>query len=112
MKPEDAVEGLLAAETVMETPALRVVRLALAPGAALPWHWHSRIVDHIVCLAGAIAVETRAPRARHRLAPGQECAVPAKTAHTVRNVGDGVARYLAIQGVGAYDRHHVGGGAP
>jgi mannose-6-phosphate isomerase-like protein (cupin superfamily) len=111
MKPEDAVEGLLAADTVMETPALRIVRLALAPGAALPWHWHSRIIDHIVCLEGAVEVEMRAPRARFRLGPGQECAVPAKTAHTVRNPGRTVARYLAIQGVGAYDRRPVGGGS-
>lgn len=111
MRDEDAVDGLIAADTVMATAELRVVRLALAPGAALPWHWHSTIVDHIVCLEGTIEVETRAPRGRHRLGPGQECAVPAKTAHTVRNSGATVARYLAIQGVGAYDRHTVGGAA-
>jgi hypothetical protein len=51
----------------------------------------------------------RAPRGKHRLAPGNEHAVPAKVAHIVRNVADGRSRFMVIQGIGPYDYHAVGG---
>ena len=93
---------------VVETPDLRVVRLTLAPGQCVPWHWHSNITDHFVCLEGSMTVESRAPKAFHELGPGDECAVGPKTAHVVTNVGEGRVRFLAIQGIGAYDYHAVG----
>lgn len=101
--------GILAAETAVESDGLRVVRLTLAPGGTVPWHWHSVIADRFVCLTGDIEVEQRAPRARYRLAPGEECMVPARTAHIVRNLGPGEARFMVIQGVGKYDLNLVGG---
>lgn len=96
-------------EMVAETPELRAVRLTLAAGQCVPWHWHSAIDDHFICLEGAIEIETRAPRGKHRLAPGNEHAVPAKVAHIVRNVADGRSRFMVIQGIGPYDYHAVGG---
>ena len=62
-------------EMVAQTPDLRMVVLTLAPGQEVPWHWHSNVVDHIICLEGPMVVETRAPRANHVLRAGERCPV-------------------------------------
>jgi quercetin dioxygenase-like cupin family protein len=107
-RPWETAFDIIDTEVVEETPDLRVVRLTLAAGECVPWHWHSAITDRFVCLEGGIEIETRAPKALHRLEPGQEAAVAAKVAHIVRNRIDGISRFLVIQGVGAYDYHPVG----
>lgn len=88
---------------VAETPELRVVRFTLAPGEVIPWHFHSNVADTFFCLEGTLEVETRAPRACHRLSTGDQCEVPPKTAHVVSNKSDARTRFLIVQGVGAYD---------
>ena len=95
-------------EIVVETPELRMVRITLAPGQAVPWHWHTDVTDRFVCLIGSLCVESRAPRARHDLAPGEECTVAAKIAHTARNIGEDRCRFLVIQGAGSYDYNALG----
>ena len=96
---------------VSETPELRVVRLTLRPGEYIPWHWHSKVGDHIICVQGELEVETRAPKSVRRLSPGDESLVDAKVAHIVRNAIDGTSQFLVIQGIGEYDYNPVGGGA-
>ena len=51
-------------EIVAETPDLRMVVLTLGPGQEVPWHWHSNVSDHMICLEGPMVVEMRAPRER------------------------------------------------
>jgi quercetin dioxygenase-like cupin family protein len=97
-------------EIVAEGADLRVQVLTLDRGQCVPWHYHSEITDSFVCLEGAVVVETRAPRAMHRLTPGQRCAVPPKTAHYVHGEGDDACKFLVIQGVGVYDFVPVGSG--
>ena len=92
-----------------ETEELRVLEITLAPGEAVPWHYHTNITDRFYCLEGLLKVETRAPRAEHALAPGQTCAVANKTAHLVTNGGEARCRFLIVQGVGDYDFVPVGG---
>jgi D-lyxose ketol-isomerase len=55
-----------------------------------------------------MVVETRAPRNRYRLEPGERCAVPPKTAHYVHGEDAGACKFLIIQGVGVYDFVPVG----
>jgi quercetin dioxygenase-like cupin family protein len=95
-------------EIVAEVPDLRVVVLTLAPGEAVPWHWHTHVSDEIFCLEGTLEVEMRVPRERHLLEAGERCSIGAKRAHVVRNGGSGTCRYLIVQGGGAYDFHKVG----
>lgn len=95
-------------DIVVETPELRVVRLTLARGECVPWHYHNHVTDHFVCLEGTMTVEQRAPRALYALTPGKECEVPPKTAHLVTNTGEGRCRFLVIQGIGPYDYKAVG----
>src|SRR5215831_6872686 len=70
-------------QTIAEGSDLRVSILTLDAGQCVPWHYHSEIADSFFCMDGPMVVETRAPRATHRLKPGETCTVPAKTAHTV-----------------------------
>jgi quercetin dioxygenase-like cupin family protein len=100
--------SITADEVLAEAPDLRVVLLTLGPGEAVPWHWHTAVSDEIFCLEGTLEVEARVPRERHVLAPGERCSVAPKRAHVVRNAGDGLCRYLIVQGGGAYDFHKVG----
>lgn len=93
---------------VEETPDLRVLHMTLDRGELVPWHWHSEIYDRFYCLAGEVEIESRAPKAIHRLRPGDDCAMPPKVAHEVRNIAEGSSRILLVQGVGRYDYHPVG----
>lgn len=97
-------------ELVAEGADLRVQVLTLAPGQCIPWHYHSEVTDHFVCLEGPMIVATRAPRTQHCLTPGERCTVPARTAHTVEGEAAGPCKFLIVQGVGVYDFVPVGGG--
>ena len=90
-------------EVVAETDTLRVSILTLAAGQEVPWHYHSQVTDAFYCLEGALSVETRSPSAHHLLGVGESCAVPRMTAHRVTGQDGGRARFLIVQGVGAYD---------
>ena len=90
-------------ERVLEADGLRVQVLTLGPGEAVPWHYHSTVADIFVAVEGRVVVETRAPRARHELAPGEHCVVPAKTAHMVTGAVGERCRFTIVQGVGEYD---------
>lgn len=96
-------------ETVAETPDLRMVVLTLAPGQEVPWHWHSNVSDHMICLKGAMVVEMRAPRERLELMPGERCTVPARRAHRVSGKDGGACKFAILQGLGRYDFNPVGG---
>jgi len=81
----------------------------LAPGEAIPWHFHSTVTDWYFVLEGTLSIETRAP-ADHRLLPiGASHRIPPKTAHLISNPAAADTRFLLLQGVGAYDFLRVGG---
>jgi quercetin dioxygenase-like cupin family protein len=109
MAASEALYTVETREMVAETPDLRMVVLTLAPGQEVPWHWHSNVVDHIICLEGPMVVETRAPRATYELAPGERCAVPARRAHHVSGKNGGRCKFAILQGIGTYDFNPVGG---
>ena len=100
-----------AIETLAATAEMQARVFTLAPGEEIPWHFHSAVADWYVGMTGTVVVETRAPRAVHRLGPGALATVPAKTAHHVANPGPETCRFLLLQGVGPYDFQPVGGTA-
>ena len=81
----------------------------LAPGEAIPWHFHSAITDTYFVLEGVLSIETRAPGARLEVPVGGSYRIPPKTAHLIANRGTGDTRFLLVQGVGPYDFRKVGG---
>ncbi len=90
-------------ETVMAGSDTRARLYVLAPGEAIPWHFHSSVNDWYFCLAGRLSVETRAPRDHAVLDPGGQYTIPPKTAHRISNAGEADCRFLLLQGVGQYD---------
>jgi quercetin dioxygenase-like cupin family protein len=75
----------------------------LGPGESIPWHHHTEVADHYYGLEGRVLIETRAPAARHELAPGASATVTPPSAHHVSNPFNEACRFLLIQGVGQYD---------
>ncbi len=90
-------------EMIAETPTLRVVVLTLAPGQAVPWHYHSGVTDTFLCLEGPMVVATQGGRTKTELAAGESHAVPPRTAHHVSGKDGGRCKFAVVQGVGAYD---------
>ncbi len=109
--PKDLPYRIAGRELVAENDGLRVQILTLGDGENVPWHYHSVISDIFICLEGTTVVETRAPRARHELAPGKHCVVPPKTAHEVTGKDGNGCRFAIVQGVGPHDFVAVGGRA-
>jgi quercetin dioxygenase-like cupin family protein len=81
----------------------------LAPGEAIPWHFHSAVTDWYFVLEGALSIETRAPADQRLLTVGASYHIPQKTAHLIANRSDTDTRFLLVQGVGPYDFLRVGG---
>ena len=79
----------------------------LAPGQAIPWHYHTTIIDTTYCLDGTVQIEMLGPSEQVLLAPGQSHAVPINRPHKITAHGDRPCRFLLVQGVGTYDRHPV-----
>lgn len=96
-------------ETALDSPELQVRLFTLSAGQVIPWHYHSNVADVFVGLEGVTLIETRAPKARFELKPGQHCQVPPKTAHQVCGKDGQACRFALTQGVGAYDYVPVGG---
>lgn len=104
-EPRYAVEDR---EIVAATPDLRMVVLTLGRGQEVPWHWHSQVIDHVICLEGPMVVETRAPRESFELEAGGRCTVPARRAHRVSGKDGGPCKFAILQGIGSYDFNPVG----
>ena len=90
-------------EMIAETPTLRVVVLTLAPGQAVPLHYHSEITDTFLCLEGPMVVTTQGGRRKTELAVGESHAVPPRTAHHVSGRDGGRCKFAIVQGIGTYD---------
>ena len=108
MAEESARYAVAAIETVAATDDLRVRHFTLGIGETIAWHFHSAVTDWYFCLEGRVRIETRAPRRIVRMAIGESCTVPVKTAHRVANDGEVACRFLLVQGVGPYDFRAVG----
>ena len=81
----------------------------LAPGEAIPWHFHSAVTDWYFVLEGALSIETRAPPDHRLLTVGERHSIPPKTAHLIGNHSGADTRFLLVQGVGSYDFMPLGG---
>jgi quercetin dioxygenase-like cupin family protein len=75
----------------------------LAPGDAIPWHYHSESNDHYFVLAGKLSVDTRDPDETYTLSVGERHTIKPGTKHLISNRSDAETRFLLVQGVGKYD---------
>jgi len=95
-------------EVLIKTQDVSVRILLLAPREIAPWHYHREITDNMFCLSGQLEVQLQDPAQTLSLQPGQRCEVSPGRIHRVINPTDQEARYLLVQGAGAYDFNVVG----
>lgn len=91
-------------EPILRTKDVQARVFTLAPGEAIPWHFHKESTDYYFVLEGTLSVSMDAPSSksnivsvggRHKIDPG--------TPHEIANMSDRVCRFLLLQGVGRYD---------
>ena len=104
-KPAYEVQKIM---TVVAGAGYQVREFTVAPGEAVPWHYHTEVTDWCYCLEGVVAAETRRRAAPEtvtalRLAPGHSCRIEPGTVHRLANGGGAVCRYLLVQAGGQYD---------
>ena len=87
---------------VAESDSMRYTEFTLGVGESIPWHIHSDMTDHHICLKGRCRVDT-SPGPRYDLGPGERVSVSNRTAHTVQNIGDTECTFVIIQAGGPYD---------
>jgi quercetin dioxygenase-like cupin family protein len=90
-------------ETVVSGQDVQVRVMTLAPGQAIPWHYHSEITDHYFVFKGSLTIETRSPDATSTLAIGDRHQLVPGSAHRLSNRGIVDCQFLLLQGVGRYD---------
>lgn len=90
-------------QILIDTPTVRVRILTLEKGDVIPWHHHTQVIDHTVCLEGAIEIHLQGPEETLTLTPGNHHQIQPKRIHTIINPSEAPARYILIQGVGEYD---------
>ncbi len=91
-------------ETVVKGSDVQARVFTLAPGEAIPWHYHHETTDHYFVLEGILSISTRGRDGTTRnLSTGSSGKVEPRTPHLIANGGDTDCRFLLIQGVGTYD---------
>ena len=89
-------------EDIVFTDEARVSSIDLDCGEESPWHFHSEVIENIICLNGQIKVQHGKQGEFVVLSPGQRYEVPPKVVHNLVNLRDETSTYLLIQ-KGAYD---------
>jgi quercetin dioxygenase-like cupin family protein len=91
-------------ETVVKGSDVLARVFTLAPGEAIPWHYHRETTDYYFVLEGILSISTRGRDVTARnLSAGSSDKIEPGTPHLIANGGDTDCRFLLIQGVGAYD---------
>ena len=109
MAEDPAVRQGVESEVVAQSPEMRFTLYTLAPGAQIPWHFHSEVADWYVCREGVFTVESRWPETSVTLTAGAMHEMPMRRVHRVVNTGDGPCRFALVQGLGKYDFNPVDG---
>lgn len=88
---------------LIHTDDARVARIVLAPNEITTKHFHSGVVEHVVCLDGCIEVHDVENRTEvTRLVPGKVREIRPGVVHHLINALETESEYLLIQN-GNYD---------
>lgn len=80
----------------------KVASIKLSSGEESPWHYHTEVVENIICLSGMINLQIRTPETDKNLKPGERYLIKPKQEHRLVNTGNNDATYLLVQS-GSYD---------
>ena len=89
--------------THLKRKDIRIQEITLTAEQIVPWHYHSRVRDTFLALAGDVTLHLQEPEESVSLRPGDSFVVEVGRPHLVANGGEGAARFLVLQGVGEYD---------
>ena len=102
--PDTAPYKVKRIEPVVKGSDVQARVFTLAPGEAIPWHYHRQCADYYFVLAGELSITTREPEQKSRsILAGGSFDIAPQTPHLVANAGAQDCRFLLVQGVGAYD---------
>lgn len=80
----------------------RVARISLEPGEISSNHYHTEVIENIVCLAGKIEINFDSSNKKEVLVPGNVLEIKPKEPHFLVNLSGSTSEYLLIQ-KGIYD---------
>jgi quercetin dioxygenase-like cupin family protein len=98
MSPKIRIE-----EIILETNDTAVRVIEILKNTMSPWHHHTHVIDNCFCLKGEIKVHSKNPNNTVILSPGERHTISAGVIHCVENSTNSKAKYLLVQGIGAYD---------
>ena len=75
----------------------RVARIILKPKEVTPKHYHSDVIENIVCLSGQIQVFDGVAEHSQVLFPGQVYEIAPNREHYLANIYNGQSEYLLVQ---------------
>ena len=87
---------------LIKTDEARVARIFLDPGESSPAHYHSSVIENVVCLSGKIAIKFGTGSDQKLLTPGQICEIEQHIEHYLMNPSKAKSEYLLVQ-KGDYD---------
>lgn len=102
-----AVKPGVESEVIAQSDQMRFTLYTIAPGAEIPWHFHSEVSDWYICRDGTFAVECQSPESSVALTAGEMYQMPVRRVHRVVNRSDGPCRFALVQEFGKYDFNPV-----
>jgi len=89
-------------EDLIDTDKAKVASIALDIGEKSPWHYHSKVLENVICLKGEIELQLKSPKETILLRVGERYSIDQEVKHRLVNRGNIEATYLLIQR-GEYD---------
>jgi len=87
---------------LIKTDEARVSRICLEAGEISPTHYHSNVIESIVCLSGEIEVVLGSSNDPNILKPGHLIEIQPLVGHHLINRVNSTSEYLLVQ-KGSYD---------
>ena len=89
-------------QTLVHTDEMRVVEFEQMAGSKGEWHYHSHVTESCYALYGNLRIEF-IEGIFVDLVQGQKIQIEAGKVHRILNRSTSSARYLVVQGPGAFD---------
>jgi len=89
-------------EDLVLEESTRVALITMVAGEESPWHHHSSVTEHVVCVSGKITLKMVSTPASVILAPGEWHEIPPDVRHCLFNSEELASTYILVQR-GAYD---------
>jgi quercetin dioxygenase-like cupin family protein len=90
-------------EVLFKSAAVLVRLVTLGPHEVGQKHYHSNLLETVICVQGEITLFIAGAERPTVLLPGHQASVPSRQAHWLENRSPVSAQYILAQSGGAYD---------